>query len=190
MRYILAIALMLMPHTGVLAGENVYCIHCSEPEQVYRCRVNSANRAAADGPLRLFCSVKIAEEGSHSSCSASRNQQEDCAGGTEVAYTYSGPDTHSWLQPANPGTKASDKQDARPGPDTMVELGRQAAEKSKERLDDVGRTTGDILGKAAKQVSNAVEDVGSGISNTVKNVAKGVSGAAENVADFIADIFR
>jgi hypothetical protein len=75
----------LAPHA--LATDASYCVTCKSPDQTYRCRVTSDSPTSADA-LKLYCIIRTAQDGKHSSCSAER-KTEGC-GGEEKVYAFDG----------------------------------------------------------------------------------------------------
>ena len=72
----------------VLAGEASYCVTCKNPDQTYLCRVSAGGSKPSDA-LKLYCVIRTAQEGQHSSCSAER-ATSSCQG-AEKTYSYDGP---------------------------------------------------------------------------------------------------
>jgi hypothetical protein len=70
------------------AGEAVYCVTCSNPDQTYLCRVTGEGSSQNDA-LKLYCIVRTAKDGHHASCSAT-SKVEGCNGVVKV-YGYGGP---------------------------------------------------------------------------------------------------
>lgn len=72
---------------AALAADASYCITCKNPDQTYRCRVTSEAPTAADA-LKLYCIIRTAQDGKHSSCSADR--KPNGCGGEEKVYAFDG----------------------------------------------------------------------------------------------------
>jgi hypothetical protein len=70
------------------AGDSSYCVTCTGPDQIYRCRVTGEGSRPSDA-LKLYCVIRTAKEGHHASCSA-ENATPAC-GGVEKVYSYDGP---------------------------------------------------------------------------------------------------
>ncbi len=70
------------------ADEASYCVTCTGPDQVYRCKVTGEGSKPSDA-LKLYCVIRTAKEGHHASCSA-ENATPACAG-VEKVYSYDGP---------------------------------------------------------------------------------------------------
>jgi hypothetical protein len=121
-----------------LAAEASYCVTCRNPDQAYRCRVTSDGPTAAD-TLKLYCIIRTAQEGKHSSCSAER-KTEGC-GGAEKVYTFDGAAISSQIasdpRARNVIQQVQREQDAfaKPkgnAPKTVVELGGRAVSASRQ----------------------------------------------------------
>ena len=122
----------------VLAADASYCVTCKNPDQTYRCRVTSDAPTAADA-LKLYCIIRTAQEGKHSSCSAER-KTAGC-GGTEKVYAYDGAAISSQIasdpRARNVIQQVQREQDAfaKPkgnAPKTVVELGGRAVSASRQ----------------------------------------------------------
>ena len=121
-----------------LAAEASYCVTCKSPDQTYRCRVTSDGPTAAD-TLKLYCIIRTAQEGKHSSCSAER-KTAGCGGGEKV-YTFDGAAISSQIasdpRVRNAIQQVQREQDAfaKPkgnAPKTVVELGGRAVSASRQ----------------------------------------------------------
>ncbi len=71
--------------------DNDYCLSCRGPDQTYLCRVTGA--PPRSDALKLYCVIRAAKEGGHSSCAA-RNDASDCPGILKE-YAYVAPDLSS-----------------------------------------------------------------------------------------------
>ena len=54
------------------ADQASYCVTCKNPDQTYVCRVNAGGSKASDA-LKLYCVIRTAKEGHHTSCAAERD---------------------------------------------------------------------------------------------------------------------
>jgi hypothetical protein len=127
--------------SSAFAGEATYCVTCTGPDQVYRCKVTGEGSKPSDA-LKLYCVIRTAKEGHHSSCSA-ENATPACAG-LEKVYAYDGPDIDGIAQ--DPRVKnlmkrvehenqAFEKPKAQgDAPQTMVELTGRALSASRQGL--------------------------------------------------------
>lgn len=84
----LAAALFLGALPTAEAGDAAYCVTCEGPDQTYFCRVTGEDVSRSDA-VKLYCVVRTAKEGGHSSCAA-RDASAGC-GGIERTYSYDGP---------------------------------------------------------------------------------------------------
>src|SRR5262245_53313675 len=81
------------------AGQE-YCVACAEPKAVYRCVIEGA-RPGGQQPLQLLCTVTMAKEGGHASCSVRGGTVFECDGpirrvpwaGSNVTPQEKAPDT-------------------------------------------------------------------------------------------------
>ncbi len=71
-----------------LAGEASYCVTCKNPDQTYLCRVTAGGSKPSDA-LKLYCVIRTAKDGHHSSCSV-ESESSGCHG-VEKVYSYDGP---------------------------------------------------------------------------------------------------
>ncbi|HZP08661.1 hypothetical protein [Methyloceanibacter sp.] len=133
----LAAVLCAIP-LSAMAGEASFCVACSGPDQVYRCRVTGEGSIPSDA-LKLYCVIRTAKEGHHASCSA-ENATAACAGIDKV-YTYDGPAipeeiaqdprVKSLMKRMNHENQAFEKPKAET-PKTMVELTGRALSASRQ----------------------------------------------------------
>jgi hypothetical protein len=127
--------------TLACAGEASYCVTCTGPDQVYRCKVTGEGSKPNDA-LKLYCVIRTAKEGHHASCSA-ENATPACAG-PEKVYAYDGPDideiaqdprVKNLMKRVEHDNKAFDKPKAEgQAPQTMVELTGRALSASRQGL--------------------------------------------------------
>jgi hypothetical protein len=120
------------------AGEASFCVACSGPDQVYRCRVTGDGSIPSDA-LKLYCVIRTAKEGHHASCSA-ENATPACAGIDKV-YAYDGPAipeeiaqdprVKSLMNRMNRENRAFEKPEGE-APKTMVELTGRALSASRQ----------------------------------------------------------
>ncbi len=71
-----------------LAGEASYCVTCKNPDQTYLCRVTAGGSRPSDA-LKLYCIIRTAKDGHHSSCSV--ESESSACHGVEKVYSYDGP---------------------------------------------------------------------------------------------------
>jgi hypothetical protein len=81
-------ALLAWASPSALAGEARYCVTCKNPDQIYLCQVTAGGKKPSDA-LKLYCVMRVAKEGQHSSCSAEK-AKGPCNGLVKV-YEYDGP---------------------------------------------------------------------------------------------------
>jgi hypothetical protein len=85
---VVAAGLFACAAPAALADEAAYCVTCTNPDQTYVCRVSAGGAKPSDA-LKLYCVIRTAKEGHHSSCSAERNSPT--CNGVEKVYSYDGP---------------------------------------------------------------------------------------------------
>ena len=122
------------------ADEANYCVTCTGPDQVYRCKVTGEGSKASDA-MKLYCVIRTAKEGHHASCSA-ENATPAC-GGIEKVYSYNGPSipdelaqdprVKNLMKRVEENNQAFDKPKGE-GPQTMVELTGRAFSASRQGL--------------------------------------------------------
>jgi hypothetical protein len=90
------LAASLLAGTGfrAQAGEAAFCVTCKGPDETYVCKVNGDLGGQTDA-LKLYCVVRTAKEGGHTSCSA-RDDVAGCTGATKT-YSYDVPDLPATL---------------------------------------------------------------------------------------------
>jgi hypothetical protein len=139
---------------AALAGDASYCVTCTGPDQVYRCRITGQGSKPSDA-LKLYCVIRTAKEGHHASCSA-ENATPACAG-PEKVYAYDGPDIDQIVQDprvknlmsrVEHENKAFDKPKGE-GPQTMVELTGRALTASRQGWRNAKSALGGSSGETA-----------------------------------------
>ena len=119
------------------AAEASYCVSCKNPDQTYLCQVTAGGSRPSDA-LKLYCIIRTAKEGGHSSCSAERDSR-GCNGIAKV-YSYDGPMPEDLA--SDPHVKKfTDKLEREQKifqppqgnqPKTLVELGGRAVKSSRQ----------------------------------------------------------
>jgi hypothetical protein len=84
----LAMAIFVSGFASAHGGEASYCVTCQGPDRTYLCRITGEEVSPSDA-LKLYCVVRTAKEGGHTSCGA-RNTGVIC-NGIEKTYSYNGP---------------------------------------------------------------------------------------------------
>lgn len=130
-------ALIWLP-TPSSAASTDYCVTCQSPSETYRCRVTGDGAKPSDA-LKLYCVIRTAKEGNHSSCKAQKATSA-CIGLTKV-YTYDGPALPEKLtsDPRMRQLQERIERDQRTfqeptgeEPSSLFELGGRAVDASKE----------------------------------------------------------
>lgn len=125
-----------------------YCVTCQNPSKTYRCRVTGDGAKPSDA-LKLYCVIRTAKEGNHSSCKAQKATSA-CVGLVKV-YTYDGPALPENLT-SDPRMRQLQKQVERnqrtfqeplgKEPSSLFELGGRAVDASKKSLRNAGAVIG------------------------------------------------
>ena len=172
----LAACLALISVGGHLrAGE--YCVSCSGPDAVYRCKIEGTPDGPGQDPrAQLLCIRQLAESGAHESCSVARNASYPCPGDLKV---IAGPvgeivpppaPIEPLAEPAVPVSPPAGASEAPPAPQvppkTVEELAGQTAKSSKEGLKKAGETISGTAEKAGEQIGNAGSAVGNAAKKT------------------------
>jgi hypothetical protein len=144
---IVAVALMCLP-TQASADSADYCVTCQNPSATYRCRVTGDGAKPSDA-LKLYCVIRTAKEGNHSSCKAQK-ATSDCVGLVKV-YTYDGPALPENLTSDPRVLELQQKVERNQRdfqnpkgdePSSLFELGGRAVDASKKRLRNAGAAIG------------------------------------------------
>jgi hypothetical protein len=135
------------------ADEASYCVTCSGPDQIYRCRVTGEGSKPSDA-LKLYCVIRTAKEGHHASCSA-ENATPACSG-VEKVYSYDGPSipddvaqdprVKNLMSRIDHENQAFDKPKGK-APQTMVELTGRAFSASRQGLRNARSALGGSSGE-------------------------------------------
>jgi hypothetical protein len=138
------IALLLTLGAGAAEGQE-FCVACSGPPGIYRCVIDGAQPHGGQS-LQMLCVTAMAKEGGHATCSVKRGTVFDCDGAVKrIPWTalepLSQPEVSSSREaPAAPAAAAP----AAPAPDappqTMVDLAKQANEKTVEQMKKAGES--------------------------------------------------
>ena len=142
----LATAAVAGPMPAAYAAKADYCVTCKNPNETYRCRVKGVKPSDA---LKLYCVIRTAKEGNHSSCKA-KKATADCVGLVKV-YTYDGPPIPDnltsdprvrELQQRVEKDKRTFQEPDGDEPSSLLELGGQAVDASKRGLRNAGAAIG------------------------------------------------
>jgi hypothetical protein len=138
----------LVPLVIGAAQAQEYCVACSEPYGLYRCIIDGAQPRGTQS-LQLLCVTAMAKEGRHATCSVTRGTVFDCDGAVKrVPWTVleAGPQPKV-PEPAPAQSQPKPAPAAAPGPpapeappQTMVDLAKQANDKTAEQMKKAGET--------------------------------------------------
>jgi hypothetical protein len=156
--YLFGVALGLLVISVVeKATAQEYCVACSEPYGLYRCVIDGAQPRGGQS-LQMLCVTAMAKEGRHATCSVKRGTVFECDAAVKHipwAALDSGPQPETPLPPAiQPAPKPAPAAAPSPPPDappqTMVDLAKQANEKTVEQVKKAG--------ESVKQAGESVKD--------------------------------
>jgi hypothetical protein len=145
-----SLALLLALGAGSAAGQE-FCVACSDPPGIYRCVIDGAQPRGGQS-LQMLCVTAMAKEGGHATCSVRRGTVFDCDGTVKrVPWTALEPlpqpeVSQSRDVPAAPAEPTKPGAAAPPGPapgappETMVDLAKQANEKTVEQMKKAGES--------------------------------------------------
>ncbi|HKD56066.1 MAG TPA: hypothetical protein VKD45_01030 [Hyphomicrobiaceae bacterium] len=143
------LAFLLALAAGSAEGQE-FCVACSDPPGIYRCVIDGAQPRGGQS-LQMLCVTAMAKEGGHATCSVKRGTVFDCDGAVKrIPWTalepLSQPEVPTSREaPAAPATPAAAAAaPAAPAPDappqTMVDLAKQANEKTVEQMKKAGES--------------------------------------------------
>jgi hypothetical protein len=125
-----------------------YCVACSEPTGLYRCVIDGAQPRGGQS-LQMLCVTAMAKQGGHATCSVKRGTVFDCDGAVkripwaalETSPQPQAPEPPAAQPPPTPAPAAAPGP-AAPGapPQTMVDLAKQANEKTTAQMKKAGET--------------------------------------------------
>jgi hypothetical protein len=143
-----------------------YCVACTEPNGLYRCVIDGAQPRGGQS-LQLLCVTAMAKNGGHATCSVKRANVFECDGAVKHipwAALDSGPQPETPLplavqsEPApNPAPTAAPSPAPNAPPQTMVDLAKQANEKTAEQVKKAGESVKQA-GESVKQATQKTWD--------------------------------
>jgi hypothetical protein len=139
--YLACAALLAWASSPARAGEAKYCVTCKNPDQIYLCQVTAGGKKPSDA-LKLYCVMRVAKEGQHSSCSAEK-AKGPCNGLVKL-YEYDGPmpediaaGVQHYSDKINDRIRKEQKAFEKPKsdqPDTLVKLTGRAVSAARTRI--------------------------------------------------------
>ena len=149
------------------AAAQEFCVACSDPPGVYRCVIDGAQPRGGQS-LQLLCVTVMAKEGGHATCSVKRGTVFDCDGAvkrvpwtaleaTPRPQTPQSPDLP--VPPSKPAAAAPPAPAPDAPPQTMVDLAKQANEKTVEQMKKAGESVkqaGESVKEATKKTWECV----------------------------------
>lgn len=186
----IALGLAMAPAAAgtATAAPTSLCVACSNPAQTYVCQVDSPF-AKGSQALQLFCVVKIAKEGGHSSCAVSKDVPEGQCNGPVKTYAYDGPPIPSELR-AHVGGRAAPpaEQPAQKDgpPETLVQVGKGAGGAVRDAAGSASRVVRDAAGGAGDKVGGAAKGAG----HAAKSAGSKIGDAARSAYDCVVSLFK
>src|SRR5215475_1378233 len=141
------LALLFALGAGSAEGQE-FCVACSDPPSICRCVIDGAQPRGGQS-LQMLCVTAMAKEGGHATCSVSRGTVFDCDGTVKrVPWTALEPLAQPEVSqsrevpaaPAEPGAAAPPGPAPGAPPQTMVDLAKQANEKTVEQMKKAGES--------------------------------------------------
>jgi hypothetical protein len=140
------LALLLALVTGSAEGQE-FCVACSDPPGTYRCVVDGAQPRGGQS-LQMLCVTAMAKEGGHATCSVKRGTVFDCDGAVKrIPWTALEPLSQPEVSTSREAPAAPAKPAAAPAapapdapPQTMVDLAKQANDKTVEQVKKAGES--------------------------------------------------
>jgi hypothetical protein len=139
-----------------------YCVSCSEPAGLYRCVIEGAQPRGGQS-LQMLCVTAMAKEGGHATCSVKRGTIFDCDATVKRipwAAIESAPPVDTAQPPLAPAAQPPAQPAAAPigpapdaPPQTMVDLAKQANEKTAEQM----KKAADSMKQAGESVKQATK---------------------------------
>jgi hypothetical protein len=154
----------LLTEAPALAQE--YCVSCSEPAGLYRCVIENAQPRGGQS-LQMLCVTTMAREGGHATCSVKRGTIFDCDAPVKripwAALDQSPPADAA--QPPAPAVRPQVQPATAPQPapvsdappQTVVDLAKQANEKTAEQVKKAGESVKQA-GESVKQATKKTWD--------------------------------
>ena len=138
------LALLLALGAGSAEGQE-FCVACSDPPGIYRCVIDGAQPRGGQS-LQMLCVTAMAKEGGHATCSVKRATVFDCDGAVKrIPWTALEPLSQPQVSSSREApAEAAKPAAAAPAPDappqTMVDLAKQANEKTVEQMKKAGES--------------------------------------------------
>ena len=137
---------MLASCAASQAHAQEYCVTCTEPAGIYRCVIEGAQPRGTQS-LPMLCVTAMAREGGHATCSLKRGTVFDCDGLVKrIPWTADAgppqerPQPLSAQTPPPPSAPAAPQADPKAPPQTMVDLAKEANEKTAEQMKKAGNS--------------------------------------------------
>jgi hypothetical protein len=156
---------LVMSAAGQAAAQE-YCVACSEPHGLYRCVIDGAQPRGGQS-LQMLCVTAMAKDGKHATCSVKRATVFECDGAVKHvpwAALEIGQQPEAALPPPippapKPAPAATPSPAPNAPPQTMVDLAKQANEKTAEQVQKAGQSVkqaGETVKEATKKTWDCV----------------------------------
>jgi hypothetical protein len=140
------LAFLLALAAGSAEGQE-FCVACSDPPGIYRCVIDGAQPRGGQS-LQMLCVTAMAKEGGHATCSVKRGTVFDCDGAVKrIPWTALEPLSQPEVSTSREAPAAPAKPAAAPAapapdapPQTMVDLAKQANDKTVEQVKKAGES--------------------------------------------------
>ena len=164
-RHGLWLGALIAMEVGPAAGQD-YCVVCSEPAGIYRCVIEGAQPRGGQS-LQMLCVTAMAKEGRHATCGVKRGTVFECDAAVkripwaalEVGPEPETPQSPAMQPPPKPVPTAAPAPAPEAPPQTMVDLAKQANEKTVEQMKKAGESVkqaGDSVKQATKKTWDCV----------------------------------
>ncbi len=183
-------------HAGAEQPGESQCVVCSEPDQVYRCVVETPGVSVPVRALQYFCVRRIAREFGHGRCTARRADDAgagcaDAALVIERRFSYSGPLPRILRKlaegEARPPAGAGARETVDGEPRTLVEFTNRAVEASGETVKKAGDTVIGVTRKAGRTATDVAKSAGAEVGKAAQKTGKVVGKAARTVGETLKD---
>ncbi len=143
--------LVLGASSAAFAADAEYCVTCTNPDQIYRCKITGVGKRPSDA-LKLYCVIRTAKDGHHASCKAA-DVSADCNGVVKV-FNYEGPSLPQGVaaDPRVRDLKQRVDQDRR----TFDEPNAEAKGKAPKTLFELGGRAVDASAKGLRSARSAL----------------------------------
>lgn len=172
-------ALFLLTPSPGLAETQDYCVICSDPDQTYRCQLNTLGASSGNKGMQLYCIIRLSKDGGHKSCAVRAASSAVCEGPVRT-YAFTAPAIPSKLKNAadkirNSGNGTPDIQETPANqnegePKTLFEMTGRAVKASRKGVKNTRQAVGGAAGATTRKVGNAARGAGKGVTKGAQKV--------------------